>query len=144
MILQIDSRLRGAINQKGCYYMCLINLANLLSNCRVDVELINETLWYEAIREGWMTTSCFINNPSGIVNHLCEGSGIKVTYTGVHEKATYKCKPGEYEIIRYKRIGDYGHFVRGDGNGNVAYDPMGESRTVKEGDPVSKRIFRIT
>jgi hypothetical protein len=62
----------------------------------------------------------------------------------------YVCKPGEREILRYERPAELGdtastdraHFVTGDGKGVLIWDPYGDSRTVKVGKVVSKRIFR--
>lgn len=124
--------------------MCLSFLANKLSNCRLTVERINSNMYYKAVQEGWMTTGCFINSPDAIVNELMKPLPIRVQYTGVHEPPGYVCGPREYEVLRWERGKDWGHFVVGDGSGHVAYDPMGLSETVAQGRLVSKRIFRLT
>jgi hypothetical protein len=141
MILQTDERLRGEIHTAGSYYMCLIDLAREICGKTITPPTINEKLYYEAIREGWMTQGCWVNNPSAIVNCVTKGKPT-VVYTGVHERPSYTCKEDEWEILYYKRGDSLGHFVRGDGQGNVTYDPMGESMSVKEGTLKSKRIFR--
>ena len=84
-----------------------------------------------------MTTGCFINSPDTLLRIL----GWPAKYTGVHEGPEYECKDDEVEILRFE-LGNQSHFVVGDGNGRVTYDPMGVSKTVAEGRLVSKRIFR--
>lgn len=139
MILQRDGRLRESIREYGCYYMSLLYFANKYSNAQLCVQKINGVLYYDNIREGNMNSSCFVSNPSGIL----QSAGLDAEYTGVHEAPIYVCGPREFEILYFKHPKSGGHFTAGDGNGNVSYDPWGVSISATEGELISKRIFRL-
>lgn len=138
MILQRDGRLREAIREYGCYYMSLLFLANKHTNVPLSAQKINGPLYFGNIQQGRMDASCFIKDPAGILR----GLGLNARYTGQHEPPDRVCGPDEVEVLYFKSPAG-GHFVAGDGNGNVAYDPWGVSRAVTEGELVSKRIFRL-
>jgi hypothetical protein len=66
------------------------------------------------------------------------------TWNKTHEAADYQTKIGQLEVLRFERktgAATWVHFVVGDGSGGVEYDPLGSSRTVREGSLVSKRVF---
>lgn len=136
MILQTDSRLRKAIHDDGCYYMSIFYLVNKWTGLEVSADFI-DSLFDVFVSDGEMSKECYILDPEKIFNHL----GFKVKYRDVHDKPTRMCKPDEVEILYFFGPAG-GHFVAGDGKGNVAYDPWGVSRAVSEGRLVSKRIFR--
>jgi hypothetical protein len=138
MILQRDIRLRKEIKEDGCYLMCLLYIANKYTNTPLSPQRINGTLWYKFLQDKFLDANCFIRDPGGILRAM----GLKADYTGVHEKPTYPCKANEVEILYFEGPAG-GHFVCGDGRGNVTYDPWGVSRAVTEGRLVSKRIFRL-
>ena len=138
MILQIDPRLRDDIKQYGCYYFCLLYLANKYANAQLSAARINGSLYFKLVQEGAMTTGCYINSPDTVLRVL----GLHARYTGVHESPEYQCAEDECEVLRFE-YGKQSHFVVGDGRGNVAFDPMGVSQTVAEGRLMSKRIFKI-
>ena len=89
----------------------------------------------------WMQENCFVIEPEEILQDLTSRAW------NMHKECPdYKCKPGEIEILRFEWISKpgttLGHFVHGDGNGSIAYDPMGDrSPVAKYGTLVSKRIF---
>lgn len=144
MILQINEKLKSEIKQWGCYFMSLLFLVNKLTNMSLPIGRIN-TLYRLFVSQGWMTETCFIQNPTAILGW----AGIKaqmVFVDGTHRvRPDYECLPNEYEILCFSREGaaPRTHFVVGDGSGHVAYDPYGESLAVKEGELVSKRVFRV-
>lgn len=138
MILQIDQRLRVPINKYGCYFMSLLFLINKYTNLALSAAWINGRIYTGAMQKGFMDANCYMIDPTG----FCKWLGWDATYTGKHEPPGYVCKPGEVEILRYEHQKYGAHFVVGDGNGGVAYDPYGVSLSVKEGELKSKRIFR--
>lgn len=136
MILQRDIRLRQEINEWGCYLMSIFFLVNKYTNRELSTELINE-LYHVFQKYNWMDEGCTIHDPNSIFAYL----GLDVQYTDRHEPPGRKTQDNEIEILKFTSShGD--HFVVGDGNGNVAYDPWGISRAVRQGHIESKRIFR--
>ena len=68
-----------------------------------------------------------------------------VAWTATKEPPDYQTVRGEQEILYFERkdtMQTWGHFVVGDGFGVVAYDPYGDSQTVRKGALAGKRIFR--
>lgn len=119
-----------ALGASGCYFLSLLHL--------VDADLNALTLYDLSVRKKYLDYDCFVENPAGILN-LATGYKWTVRY----ENADYKTLPTEREILRFERkttTVTYAHFVVGDGLGNVVYDPLGDSETVKSGKLVSKRI----
>lgn len=137
MILQIDTRLKHIIQTDGCYFMSLLWHCNRLNNIPFSPEKIN-AFYDSALKYGWIEEDCTILNPTAILQHF----GVNYKYTDKWERPDYKCRQGEIEILKFIRP-EHEHFVAGDGNGNVTYDPMGASKTVAEGKLQSKRIFRM-
>jgi hypothetical protein len=136
MILQRDPRLRQEIQEYGCYYMSILFLVNKYTNFPFSAELIND-LYHVFNKAGWMDQECTILNPNAIFGHL----KMDVRYTDRHEIPVRRAMHNEVEILRF--TSPHGsHFVVGDGNGNVAYDPYGVSKAVRDGRVESKRIFR--
>jgi len=139
VILQRDQRLRPNIKRWGCYYMSILFLANKYKNTPFSVTTINNNFYLGNVQRGAMDKQCFIKDPDAVF----ASAGLKVQYTGKHEDKTRACKRGEIEILYYEHPDLGGHFVAGDGRGNVAYDPWGVSMAVEEGELVSKRIFKL-
>lgn len=136
MILQRDPRLRPEIQEWGCYLMSILFLANKMINIPIDPVLINE-FYISFLKRGWMTKSCKILKPQEIFDYLA----CSVHYTDRWEPADYNTADNEIEILCFTYNGKT-HFCAGDGHGHVAYDPWGESDTVRLGRLESKRIFR--
>jgi len=139
MILQRDRRLRVPIKEHGCYYMSLLFLMNKYTNYSLTTQKINGEIYFGAIQQGFMTSQCYIQDPSGLLKWL--GWGAK--YGGKHETPDYRCGRDEAEILYFYHPEVGGHFVVGDGAGHVAYDPWGVSRAATAGVLKSKRIFRF-
>jgi len=135
MILQTDRRLREKIREEGCYFMCLLWYGNKYGHYELDPDKINE-LYKLFVDNDWMTEKCKILHPNNIINLL----GVRALYTDRHEKPSRMCKDGEFEILCFG-LGDMLHFTAGDGKGHITYDPMGESKTARDGLLMSKRIF---
>lgn len=137
MILQTDSRLNIEINNYGCYFMSYLFLANKHTGLELDTKKIME-IYSDAVKNGAMKDTCFILDHVKIFALL----GLKVaTRKG---SPSSRCADGELEILRFKNPNNgVTHYVAGDGRGNVAYDPYGTSKTVREGFLENKRIYTI-
>jgi len=136
MILQRDTRLKQEIQEYGCYLMSIFFLVNKYTNFPFSAEIINN-LYHNYVKKGWIDSDCMILDPNAIFGFL----EMEVSYTDRHEPPERQTLKNEIEILKY--VSEYGnHFVTGDGNGNVAYDPYGVSNAVKHGRLESKRIFR--
>ena len=143
MIKQNDMRLRSPIRQYGCYFMSLLWHINRYTNTPLSVQRINSSIYHGAVQQGFMTSNCYVQDPTG----FCQWLGWDAVYTGKHEKPDYICGPNEAEILLFKHDKAGDHFVAGDGKGNVTYDPWyherGGSLCASEGVLVSKRIFKF-
>jgi hypothetical protein len=110
----------------------------------LDAQSICENIYTTAVKRKYMREDVYILRPDLILGML----GVDVEYRG-HMPADYVCKSGEFEILKYHhRANNWDHFVAGNGNGIVTYDPWGavepydHSITVSEGVLESKRIFK--
>lgn len=123
------------LGEEGCYFLCIVHLAEQLTNERIDA--IAALL--EALDRGFIKSDCTVLFAEDILRSLTGIIWIKT-----HEESSYQVKGGQLEILRYERktgAGTMVHFVVGDGNGEIEYDPLGSSRTVREGYLAGKRIF---
>ena len=137
MILQTHPRLRPQIQQYGCYFMSLLWHGVMEKKVSLDPEIIDE-LYMVFQKHGLMTDSCFIQNPVEILRHL------RIDVRSVRKTPdSYVCRDNELEILQFKAAGEISHFVAGDSFGAVTYDPYGRSRSVLEGECISKRVFEI-
>jgi hypothetical protein len=127
-----------ALGEGGCYFLCLIRLAESLhSDYRIDAV----PTYLQAIKDKNLQEDCTVLNPAGIMQTLYGGR-----WYYHKEGISYKCGPGEFEILRYERPTPakvFSHFVLGNCNGGIEYDPLGESHTVANGYLVSKRILQL-
>lgn len=124
------------LGDTGCYVFSLVRLAEEYTQTYIDA--------YRAFRsgvaEGQIREDCFVLQPAEFLGVLTARK-----WSMTKEAADYQCKLGELEILRFERQETgktIGHFVTGDENGGVDYDPEGSSVTVAKGALVSKRIFR--
>lgn len=150
MILQRDPWIAAnypQIKDGGCYLFSLIWFGVVYGHVSVDAQFICEDLYPMMTKRHYIGKEgvpLFILRPDLILEML----GVDVEYRG-HMPADYVCKSGEFEILKYHhRANDWDHFVAGNGNGIVTYDPWGavdpydHSITVSEGVLESKRIFK--
>ena len=133
--LEPRQKVMETLGKTGCYFLSIVHLAENVTKERIDAI----EAFLIALSGGNVLQDCFVVRPNVILGDL----------TGVRwgmrkEPASYMTGGMEHEILRFERqdVGVLmGHFVMGDGNGGVAYDPYGNSRTVREGKLVSKRVF---
>jgi len=141
MTLQTDPYLKPKIQRYGCYYLSILFWVNHYTGRGFDRKDINDL--YDFLPDEWMGRDCYVEQPLDIFRYL----GFNVRDFS-RKGAEYVCQPGEFEILCFERTytkagkeKTYTHFVCGDGNGVVTYDPAGESNAVKYGRLKSKRVF---
>ena len=118
------------LGKGGCYFFCLWKLARDLTGVYQDPY----RLYWEAVRSGFLTEDCWVQNPPGVLALATGQTNWKVR----HEGPAYQVKEGEYEVLRYglkTAVGEAAHFVL------PAWDPYGESVTRTKGILVSKRVL---
>jgi hypothetical protein len=123
------------IGSEGCYFLSIVAAAERLSGKRIDAVEVYET----AVENNWMHADCFVINPARIMEYMVGG-----TWSIRHDHRAYKPAPGEILIHRYERkdtMKTWAHFVLAGSDGNLEYDPYGDSRTVREGQLVSSRVL---
>lgn len=132
------------IGRYGCYLLSIVYIAEQITGNKFDVLEV----YTKAVKEKWSDSDCYLNNPDKILEYLLHRSfnhiGKEVSVR--HEVVGYQPKSNEYEITRYElnETGvTFSHFVV-TRNGELVYDPFGNSRTRKLGKPVSKRILTVT
>jgi hypothetical protein len=117
--------------------MSILFLGNKYTGYQLGTKKINNLYMY-CLDCGWIDEDVYINDADGIFAEL----GLHTRFHDKHEDPWILCRDDEIEIMRYQ-LGHWKHFVVGDGHGHVAYDPMGVSRAVKEGELRDKRIFDL-
>jgi len=124
------------IGAEGCYFLSMHRAAEELTAHYIDPY---ET-YLKAIALHYMSEDCYVAEPALLMQLMTS-----VKWAVSKEASTYQPEPGEVEIMRFERVDTsktWAHFVLGDGTGAVAYDPYGDSKTVRSGALVSKRIYR--
>ena len=148
MILQRDPGALPQIHEWGCYLMSLIWWAVTFQRVPVNIDTINH-LFREFEKQGYVDDDAYVLNPSGILRYLKIPASIVI-------EGTHRLPPDRLEQRRefvigkweYPKLG-YQHFVAMVEDA-VTYDPWGSwdgvspySRTVAQGELVSKRVFRL-
>jgi hypothetical protein len=132
------------IGRWGCYFLCILRLAEKLLGKMLDPF----HLYVLAVQSHYMRENCFLDFPGGLLGALAggrwrvlkAGDGLDSAGNAYDLPLAYVLQPGELEIDRYEVPGETeGHFIDVDG-----WDPYGDSRTVRDGRLVSRRIFRRT
>lgn len=121
------------LGEYGCYFLSLVRLSEKIRGKRIDAV----AAFVIALERKWADKDATMLDPAAILSAM---SGKRFTVR--KEDAGYKAAPNEYEVLLFTN-GSYSHFVLGDGNGNVEYDPLGKSRSVAEGKITGKRIFAL-
>ena len=123
------------IGRYGCYFLSIVEAAERETGKNFPIM----STFLDMSKRGYIGEDSYILAPDRIMTELTGKA-----YAVRHESKSYKAKAGEIEILRYewRRKGDVSaHFVLGDGNGRVAFDPLDGANTVKNGVVESKRIF---
>lgn len=137
MILQIHARL-GFVQKYGCKFFCHLFHVSQHTQRMFDLDEI-ERAYRDLVARGLMSEKCFIKG---------RDDGAVMTALGLRAEGSrtvdpgYVCLANEVEIQCWERPrpetgGVWRHFVC------PGYDPYGQSRTVREGELVSKRILKL-
>jgi hypothetical protein len=126
-------KLMETLGDEGCYVHCIVHLGEGVVQERVDTIPV----FLDALDKKHAQMNCLVLDAAAIL-----GSITGVEWVKRNEGPDYERKPGELEIQRWERKSGKGstvHFVVAEESG--IWDPYGNSRTVREGVLVSKRIF---
>lgn len=133
--------MRDNIQHYGCYYYSLVWWAHWLTNINVSADMLNNGLYVLFQKRGWMSDTCFINNPVAMLDWM----GVPAK-TITKEGPSFVPRKTDIVIGQWKHSSDMSHFVAMNPNGCVAYDPWfspeGGSKAVREGKLISYRIIR--
>jgi hypothetical protein len=126
-----------SLGEGGCYVLSMVHVAEDLGGHRIDAV----KAYLDLVRVGILREDGYVNDASAVMEALAGGQwGVR------KEGPDYTPKSGEFEILRFERPTPkviYSHFVLGDGQGRVRYDPLGGSQTMALGSVVSKRILKM-
>ena len=127
-----------ALGEEGCYFLSLVWIAERELGHDLDALAVFD----EARRNGWAGEDCYMSNPAGMMSELLgKPCAIRKSWDFSAPLAA-----GEREVRCYRRETTgvtYYHFVAVDGEGDVIYDPLEDSWTVRLGKPHSRRIITI-
>lgn len=162
MYRQDDKLMPKVVNLFGCYFFSILyhaerargtpitvaEVVNIYSKARAQkipgtaLTVIGPEV-YDKL--GNLTDGCTIYDPVA----LAKLAGLPVH--SVTKTSSAQAVPvGGYEILVFHRPpntpqgmnnAEHTHFVAGDGFGQVAFDPLGQSNTVKYGNLIGKRIL---
>lgn len=117
-----------------CYAFCLVKKFKPSAS---DAEIARDVL------DGWdveyIDNDGYVSKPVQFINYIIEPEGIEVRDV---EKVDFKKEEliEDTNIVMWEYDGGT-HFVVMDKEGDVIFDPSGDSKTVKYGIPVSIRKF---
>lgn len=142
-----------AVGKTGCYYLSTLGVSESAGGAVKDP--LETFIW--AKKQGILKDDAYMLDPAKLVSALVGGKWVVLKAGNGNDSSgsqyalplDYRCRKDEFEVLRFQRnsgpgetVDDAAHFVQGDGNGNVLFDPWGDSKTVREGWLVSRRIFR--
>jgi len=135
MINEPVQKLMKQLGETGCYFLSLLRSAEFATNKTID----GVFAFLECAKRGWIGTDCFVSDPGAIYGYFVGGD-----WTVRKEPIGYVPAFGEVVILRYEKKSPMvtdGHFVLGNNDKEVIYDPMGASQTVLNGSLASLRIL---
>jgi hypothetical protein len=145
MIVQRSKDLHPDIQSDGCALMSAAFFVNQYTLKDMLPEHINE-VYEDGLETGFMKRRSYVNDWGRMFDEL----GMQVQYLG-HKEPEWKPADDEIEILLFHYAPrNWHHFVCGDGQGRVTYDPWGSAgkdfpgaKTVALGSIVGKRGFRV-
>jgi hypothetical protein len=135
-------KVSALIGRAGCYFLCILRLAEKLLADQLDVF----NCYMLAIACACMKENCFVERPGELLGMIAggkwqvlkAGDGLDSAGRPYNLPLAYVLQVGEMDIQRWEIPGETeGHFIVSDG-----WDPYGSSMTVAHGKLVSRRIFR--
>lgn len=144
MYRQTDKYL-NPIDAWGCAFVALHALWEKVSGVMIPQKKVLE-VWIKNWNEREIDLESTIKSWQGVLNDFLAFGGPRIVYLG-HVGADYIPQVNEEELLLFQRPGAE-HFVYGKydyalSKDVVVWDPYENSRTVKEGVIVSKRLFRV-
>ena len=156
MVRQTNKLLNPKIQVEGCYFLSGLKLAQ--DKCKkfglpFDYDLedpaVVNTIYDTLVRKNIINARCLMQSPTQFFAFFGLDFRQRVASDGVAFATTYMPFDNESEILCFKTkfpLKAYTHFVLGDGQGIVAWDPMGSDATplgyvCTKGKLDSKRIF---
>jgi len=125
------------IGSEGCYFLSLI----VAVERELDSELDIYAVYLASLEAGAIGEDCYVYEPQNILDTYLGGK-----WNVSKMPAAYFASEGDIVIMRYERkdgMKTWAHFVLADRSGaKVEYDPYGTSKTVSDGQLVSKRVLR--
>lgn len=125
------------LGDEGCYFLSLLFVAEQELKKGLDALAVYE----KALEKGWMDEDCYMKDPAAMLSALL-GVGCDVRKSW---DFTERLGSNEWDIWNYKREATgatYYHFAVVS-EGEVIYDPLGDSATIALGSPASRRIITI-
>jgi len=140
-VIEAPQRAAAALGKGGCYVLCIFRWAEKVAGIAVDaLAEFARAVGRECVyADGYVRQAdVLLSSLAGGTWRVLKGGDGLDSYGKPYDlPLSYQPAPGELEIDRYEIAGEAGHFVLPDG-----WDPYGESRAVRDGRLVSKRIFR--
>lgn len=136
-------RLAELYGAGACYVSVALEIAEAAGGRPIDALRAFDSL----LASGLVAENGYVLDAVALIEHLLPGTKWEVEKVGPEGRAQ---GPWEWEALLFARPGDRSrgepeevtHFVLGDRAGGIASDPYGQSRTVREGRLIGKRIFR--
>ena len=131
-------KLAKSIGDEGCYFLSLLYIAERELGREYDV--IGTFSFFN--KKGYVGDDCYMASPAAMMSELL-GKRCSIRKSWDFSEALAE---NEREVRCYKRETTgttYYHFVVVDAAGNVEYDPLEDSNTVRLGSPYSRRILTI-
>lgn len=147
---QTDLQLIGYIAKYGCFFMCMTYWLNLKKkNSEIGHDFLN-TIWMTAIQKGIISGD--VNKDGDMEdgdellildkNKLLTLAGLDMKYLGSFDPKAVEKKHGVFFIGEfYNETTKFTHFAGLDKNLKCEYDPILNSKTVKNGVLKSVRVF---
>lgn len=129
-----DDPMLNPVGKWGCYATSLYNLVEReTGNIRSKTSVF--LLFANAIKANWLDGECTVLAP----DQFMQSMGSRYRFSA-KTSASYVCKPDEAEILMFVKPG-HTHFVLGDGQGKIAYDPLTD-HDMTPYKLTEKRIYR--
>jgi hypothetical protein len=119
----------------GCYAISIYNMVEkqtglVRAHGALFLAIVN------GMKSGWLDAECTVLDP----DRLAMSFGGRVKFLGKFPK-DYATKENQYEILKFVKPG-HDHFVLGDGNGKVLFNPL-PNHDMTPYKLEGKRIFEV-
>lgn len=125
------------IGRNGCYFLCLLKIAELKLNKSLSVIDAYEKF----LEKGYIKRNCFVLQPESILSDLCN---THVLYQW--KLPNYRPLSEEFIIKRYAmkiEKGELTHFVLFDENDTEIFNPAMDSPAYRGGKVADLRVFEV-